>query len=234
MPAFSPISTVDFTEVSVYHPGTRSGGAIFTVSACGGFLMAASGCIIYIYEINRSHQDESLANRAGYMRPITSIICPRRVLACSMDTSSQRYAIAALLDNHMGIVCDITTSDRTRRLESSKNSRKEKAKSGLICCARTTAEHVHDAESCSGPSLMDHVSLSSSSSNNGAEGSEIPFVFPGIASSPQLAPQRETSRPRARTLEDGDAVHFAHMDMPSKYCRTQPLLLNCGIGLWLP
>lgn len=45
---------------------------------------------------------------AGTLRPITSIICPRRALGCSMDTSSNRYAIAVLLDGRMGVVCDIT------------------------------------------------------------------------------------------------------------------------------
>lgn len=101
-------STIDFTDVPVPHLATGSTGTIFTVSACGKFLMAANGCLVYIYELDRSHDPRYISNaRPGSLRPVTSIICPRRVLACSMDTSSRRYAIAVLLDGRMGMVCDI-------------------------------------------------------------------------------------------------------------------------------
>jgi hypothetical protein len=85
---------------------------IFNVSSCGKFLMAANGCLVYLYELNRSHKntETETVDRPGALRPVTSIICPRRVLACSMDTSSNRYAIAVLLDGRMGLVCDINAS----------------------------------------------------------------------------------------------------------------------------
>jgi hypothetical protein len=70
--------------------------------------MAANGCVIYIYELNRGYEyTGNTAACPGSLRPVTSIICPRRVLACSMDTSSLRYAIAVLLNDRVGLVCDI-------------------------------------------------------------------------------------------------------------------------------
>jgi hypothetical protein len=105
-------SSIDFTEVAVDYPGQPlSVGTIFTISSCSRFLMVANGCLVYLYELNRSQKitaGESIIS-AGALRPVTSIICPHRVLACSMDTSSNRYAVAILLDGRMGLVCDINT-----------------------------------------------------------------------------------------------------------------------------
>ncbi|TEY57521.1 hypothetical protein BOTCAL_0215g00020 [Botryotinia calthae] len=111
--AFLQASNVDFTEVAVQYKETTPAGTVFTVSSCGKFLMAANGCLVYIYELNRSHCDVDnwYEAQAGSLRPVTSIICPHRVLACSMDTSSHRYAIAVLLDGRMGLVCDISLSN---------------------------------------------------------------------------------------------------------------------------
>lgn len=107
--AFCQVASVDFTEIEAHYPGPDLASTLFTVSSCcGRFLMAANGCLVYVYELNRSHKDcDDGATYPGLLRPVTSIICPRRVLACSMDTSSQRYAIALLLDGRMGLVCDI-------------------------------------------------------------------------------------------------------------------------------
>lgn len=105
---FVPASTVDFTDIETHYPGPDLVGTACTVSSCGRFLMVANGCLVYIYELNRSHHTPGYTNRPGLLRPVTSVICPRRVLACSMDTSSERYAIAILLDGRMGLVCDIT------------------------------------------------------------------------------------------------------------------------------
>ncbi|RDW64204.1 hypothetical protein BP5796_10706 [Coleophoma crateriformis] len=102
---------LDFNDIAIQHAGIDFAGIIFTVSGCGRFLMVANGCLIYIYELNRSHRgnDFMSVTNAGSLRPVTSIIAPRRVLACSMDTSSNRYAVAALLDGRMGLVCDISS-----------------------------------------------------------------------------------------------------------------------------
>ncbi|KAH7363903.1 hypothetical protein BKA65DRAFT_124573 [Rhexocercosporidium sp. MPI-PUGE-AT-0058] len=107
-PALCHISSIDFTEVEVHYPCPDLSSTTFTVSTCGRFLMAANGCMVYVYELNRSHHSGGSTGCPGFLRPVTSIICPRRVLACSMNTSSQRYAIAILLDGRMGLVCEST------------------------------------------------------------------------------------------------------------------------------
>lgn len=89
----------DMTELASGDPtpGSKNGcGLGFTVSVCGRFLLAAEGCVIYVYELDGSG-----------IRLITVVICPRRVLATSMDTSAKRYSLAALLDSRMGLVCDL-------------------------------------------------------------------------------------------------------------------------------
>ena len=76
-----------------------------TVSVCGKFALIVEGCVIYIYRLTSHATSSSICG--GCLEPLTSIICPRHVLAVSMDTSSQRYAIAALMDDRTGLVCDI-------------------------------------------------------------------------------------------------------------------------------
>ncbi|KAA6412168.1 MAG: hypothetical protein FRX48_04319 [Lasallia pustulata] len=83
----------------------------FTVSVCNQFLLVTDNCTIYIYRL-RDHppSPSNFAPTHPSHRPHltpTSVICPRRVLAVSMDTSSQRFAIAALLEGRTGLVCDL-------------------------------------------------------------------------------------------------------------------------------
>ena len=73
---------------------------IFTVSSCGKFLLVADGGIIYVYELVGSD-----------IRAWTSIICPRKVLAMSMDASSLPISVAVLLDGRMGLVCSLNTGE---------------------------------------------------------------------------------------------------------------------------
>ena len=89
----------------------------FTVSVCQKYLLVAKDRIIHIYSLvppdpNPSHE------YGGYLRTVTSISCPERVLAMSMDTSSRRMAVAALLQERIGLVCDIEPNGQitTRRL----------------------------------------------------------------------------------------------------------------------
>lgn len=104
-------STTDLTELSdgPAPPGNgRNGAALhFTVSVCNHFVLVAEGCVIYIYSIRN---DES-HHHGGYIAPLTTVICPHRVLAASMDTSSNRFAVAALLEGRVGLVCDISESN---------------------------------------------------------------------------------------------------------------------------
>ena len=80
-------------------------GLHFTVSVCNKFLLVTEGCIIYIYSLRTNWLNKN--QPGGHLSPVTTVICPHRVLAVSMDTSLNRHAIAALLDDRLGLVCDL-------------------------------------------------------------------------------------------------------------------------------
>ncbi|PVH97805.1 hypothetical protein DM02DRAFT_657963 [Periconia macrospinosa] len=69
---------------------------LFNISVCGRYLLVARDTIIYVYELRKKD-----------MVALTSVICPRRVLSMTMDASSGRDAVAALLECRMGMVCEI-------------------------------------------------------------------------------------------------------------------------------
>ncbi|KAH7062058.1 hypothetical protein B0J12DRAFT_224651 [Macrophomina phaseolina] len=71
-------------------------GLIFSVSACGKYLLVAEAGMVYVYALEEAD-----------VRPIASVMSPRKVLAMSMDTSASRFVIAALLEGRMGLVCDL-------------------------------------------------------------------------------------------------------------------------------
>ena len=179
--AFKESSRIDFTEVAVHHQGVDSVGTAFTVSNCGRFLMAATGCLVYVYELNWS-TTSGLAQSyrsPGCLRPIKTVICPHRVLACSMDTSSNRYAVAILLEGRMGLVCDITALDQ----QSNRASQNNRSRSGHQESSRGKGKKLSWHEGLRGVSYLDRVCLNSSASvfNGGITPTKPPFVFPGIA-----------------------------------------------------
>ena len=110
-------SQTDFSELSNGYTPMSSGevgaGLHFTVSVCNKFLLVTEGCIIYIYSLRanwlHTHQP------GGHLSPMTTIICPHRVLAVSMDTSSDRFAVAGLLEGRLGIVCDLHQGSATSK-----------------------------------------------------------------------------------------------------------------------
>lgn len=61
----------------------------FTVSICGSYALLSEGCVVYVYRLR--------AMAETCIEFVASVVCPRRVLAVSMDTSSRRFAIAILL-----------------------------------------------------------------------------------------------------------------------------------------
>ncbi|UKZ79844.1 hypothetical protein TrVFT333_007607 [Trichoderma virens FT-333] len=118
--AFVEVGHTDFSAIvpgSV--PGDLRGAMSFTVSLCGKFLMAVYGRVVYIYELNHVCFPERLlwalpfrrrqGMPLGLLRPVTRVLCPRRVISCSMDTSAERYSAAFLMEGRVGMVCDITT-----------------------------------------------------------------------------------------------------------------------------
>lgn len=104
----------DFSELGGgYSPDASGGIALhFTVSVCTQFVLVVEGRVIYVYRLGGP--GTCLAIHGGFLEPLTSIICPKQVLAVSMDTSHRRYAVAALLDDRMGLVCDISLSRLSR------------------------------------------------------------------------------------------------------------------------
>ena len=114
--ALAPTARVDFSALgSGSARGNERGAAInFTVSVCGKYLLVAEGCMIFIYRLSSDKKVADDGVSAVGLTAISSIICPRRVLATSMDTSSQRFAVAALLDGRMGLVCDLDENSHYR------------------------------------------------------------------------------------------------------------------------
>ncbi|PHH87694.1 hypothetical protein CDD83_8526 [Cordyceps sp. RAO-2017] len=116
--AFTQVGHTDFGDLLARaRAGGLSGAVTFTVSLCGRYLFATHGQVAYLYELNhvcppgRSAWSIPLRRRQGmplgFLRPVTTIICPRRIISCSMDTSAGRYAAAFLMEGRIGMVCDL-------------------------------------------------------------------------------------------------------------------------------
>ena len=185
---FVHVSTVYFTEVPVQSPEVVPPGIIFTASACGKFLMAANGCLIYIYELNRRHDaEDGSVTCPGHLRPVTSIICPRRVLACSMDMSSCRYAIAALLDGRVGLVCEITPNHIASGAASGSHTG-QPSDNEIPRQSMFSAAESQDRESS-----QEHICPDSSSSESATNHptKKRRFAFRGIATAVTSAPTEQ-------------------------------------------
>ncbi|KAH6995718.1 hypothetical protein BKA56DRAFT_639791 [Ilyonectria sp. MPI-CAGE-AT-0026] len=86
--------------------GALHGALVFTVSLCGRFLLATHGRTVYVYELNHvcSSPRSTWSSKAlGLPRPVATVICPRQVISCSMDTSAGRHAVAVLMEGRMGM-----------------------------------------------------------------------------------------------------------------------------------
>lgn len=117
--SFTLVSEVDFSALglleSISGDAQVSAALQFTTSICGRYLVVTRGRTIYVY---------SLRNQTGMtydvkaLCPVTlvsTVDCPNRVLAVSMDTSCGRFAVAALLEERVGLVCcleDLGTGTR--------------------------------------------------------------------------------------------------------------------------
>ena len=75
--------------------------SMFNISGCGKFALITCGRIVFVCELLR---------RKPGIEPLTRIVCPRKVLGVSMDTSSRRYAVAILLEGRVGLCCSLTDS----------------------------------------------------------------------------------------------------------------------------
>ncbi|KAF4459481.1 cefP [Fusarium albosuccineum] len=117
----SAFTQVGFTDFSGLVPGSATGRLhgtlVFTMSLCGRFVMVTHGRTLYVYELNHVCLNRRSSwsvpprlreyRRPGLLRPVATVDFPRRVISCSMDTSSGRYAVGVLMEGRMGMVCDI-------------------------------------------------------------------------------------------------------------------------------
>lgn len=102
--SFLEASLTHFDELADGRPspdGRQSAGIVFTASICGQMLLVAKDTLIYVYRL-----------QGTTLQAVTIIICPRRVLALSMDPSSGRNAVAALLEGRLGMVCELRNGNR--------------------------------------------------------------------------------------------------------------------------
>ncbi|KAF8543570.1 hypothetical protein BDD12DRAFT_188742 [Trichophaea hybrida] len=77
------VAILDLSDIS------STASVHFTVSMCGSHALLCEGCVVYVYCLQ--------PNSENLMEFVACIVCPRRVLAVSMDTSSKRYSVAILL-----------------------------------------------------------------------------------------------------------------------------------------
>ncbi|KAJ6066713.1 uncharacterized protein N7446_003750 [Penicillium canescens] len=120
-PGFLSTATVDFSGLSDNAPrktrGSRlqpvlkesKGLSTFSVSSCSNYLLVTNGCMIYVYHLlGRKCQSASPTDMSdAALAPISRISCPFEVLSATIDTSTPRFTVAALLSNRVGMICDL-------------------------------------------------------------------------------------------------------------------------------
>ena len=82
---------------------------LFSVSICQRYLLVAKDQTIYVYTLNPPGLTPP-HEYGGHFQHLSTIDCPERVLAMTMDTSCGRFAVAALLEDRNGFVCDLERS----------------------------------------------------------------------------------------------------------------------------
>ncbi|KAG7007160.1 hypothetical protein G7Y79_00011g030580 [Physcia stellaris] len=111
-PALTPSCEVDFSKLSRGFVLDRDTLPLQLVpSTCGRYLILFQHRTIFVFCIG---EDSAAALRAPQKGPqaLKSFTCPQRVLAVSMDTSSGSYLVAALLEDRIGLVCNLAEDYR--------------------------------------------------------------------------------------------------------------------------
>ncbi|KAL8828805.1 MAG: hypothetical protein Q9191_002375 [Dirinaria sp. TL-2023a] len=107
-PALALGLEINFSKLTLgsKHASKQSRATSLNPSVCGKYVLVVNECTIYVFSLGMKtrlfHGDDLKAVEA-----VTSIVCPRRVLAVSMDTSYGCFAVAALLEDRIGLVCDL-------------------------------------------------------------------------------------------------------------------------------
>jgi hypothetical protein len=83
----------------------------FRVSLCGSYLTVVNNQKIYLYAMIKGGHRRQLSpgrqDMGNLFRPVTTIQCPRTVIACAVDTTRSCRGIAILMDGRLGMTCDI-------------------------------------------------------------------------------------------------------------------------------
>ena len=100
---FYVVEQVNFQRilVSLSSLDTVSHDKTFTVSTCGRYLLVTSGNDCFVYNLH-GKEDTLIA--------VVRLSADCSILRVSMDTSSGRYAVAALLSNRTGVIWDLTSN----------------------------------------------------------------------------------------------------------------------------
>ncbi|KAJ5390902.1 uncharacterized protein N7496_001970 [Penicillium cataractarum] len=93
--------------------GSSYASSTFSVSSCSNYVLATTGCMIYVFQLRGRRTTSVLSADLAdtNLEPISSIECPFEVLSATFDTSTPRFVVAALLQNRVGMVCDMEIPD---------------------------------------------------------------------------------------------------------------------------
>ncbi|KAJ5749933.1 hypothetical protein N7533_006961 [Penicillium manginii] len=91
---------------------TRQTSSTFSVSTCSNYVLVTTGRRIHVFQLlgRKSSLSQSIDLEDSNLVPITTIECEFEVLSAVLDTSTPRFIIAALLENRVGMVCDLEIS----------------------------------------------------------------------------------------------------------------------------
>lgn len=153
--SFYQTATIDFTGLRMDQAWSNMPVLLFNVSTCGRFLLVARDKLIFIY-----------AFRPEQLQPVCKVVCPRRVIAMSMDASYRQHVVAALLEGRTGILADL--SDRTKVFRS-------KSQIGLSLLRASKGEEA-------APSTSQPMNLHDSEENTTVEGTSV-SASPSVSSS---------------------------------------------------
>lgn len=100
----------------------------FNVSSCGNYLLVTSGRTIFMYRLlNRKlapSKEVSLTDVADMdIAPVTTISCSSDVLTATVDTSTPKFIVAALLRDRIGMICDVNTENSAAKLSGTGGSK---------------------------------------------------------------------------------------------------------------
>ncbi|KAJ5892240.1 uncharacterized protein N7473_008468 [Penicillium subrubescens] len=97
--------------------GSSPVSSTFSMSSCSNYILATTGCMIYVFRLlgRRAKSVLSVDLADVDLEPISSIECPFEVLSATFDTTTPGFVVAALLQNRVGMVCDVEIPDRASR-----------------------------------------------------------------------------------------------------------------------